>query len=79
VSTWAAGIAAGKAASVAWLTLDPYDDDPARFWTSVVAALQTIDPMLGREVLPVLSKLTSPPLKFMGGQVMMEHERKSLP
>jgi LuxR family maltose regulon positive regulatory protein len=61
VSTWAAGIAADKAASVAWLTLDPYDDDPARFWTSVVAALQTIDPTLGREVLPALSKITSPP------------------
>ncbi|MGI9649410.1 MAG: LuxR C-terminal-related transcriptional regulator [Acidimicrobiia bacterium] len=27
---------------VAWLTLDPYDDDPTRFWTYLLAALEPI-------------------------------------
>ena len=58
VSTWAAGVAADGVAAVAWLTLDAYDDDPSYFWTAVIAALQTIDPALGREVLPFLNTMT---------------------
>jgi LuxR family maltose regulon positive regulatory protein len=49
---------ADKTASVAWLTLDSYDDSPSDFWTAVVAALQTIDPKLGREFLPLLNTMT---------------------
>ena len=58
VSSWAASVHTRGLASVAWLTLDPYDDDPAGFWTAVIAALQTIDPALGLEVLPFLSTIT---------------------
>ncbi|HEX9373776.1 MAG TPA: helix-turn-helix transcriptional regulator, partial [Roseiflexaceae bacterium] len=58
VSTWLTDIAARKVASVAWLTLDESDDEPARFWTAVVAALQTIDPALGSAVLPLINTLT---------------------
>src|SRR6059058_1512768 len=58
VSTWAARVAADRAAAVAWLTLDPFDDEQAHFWTAVIAALQTIDPVLGGEVRPLLSTLT---------------------
>jgi LuxR family maltose regulon positive regulatory protein len=32
---------------VAWLSLDARDDDPSRFWTYVVAALQTVRPEVG--------------------------------
>ncbi len=39
----------------AWLTLDPYDNDPVRFWTYVVSALWAIDPTLGRTALPLLT------------------------
>ena len=32
---------------VAWLSLDAGDNDPSRFWTYVVAALQTVDADVG--------------------------------
>jgi LuxR family maltose regulon positive regulatory protein len=37
-----------------WLSLDPGDDDPAPFFAYVVAALQKVDPTLGREIEGVL-------------------------
>src|SRR5258708_6535319 len=39
---------------VAWLSLDENDNDPSRFLTYVVAALQTIDAGLGAEALDLL-------------------------
>jgi LuxR family maltose regulon positive regulatory protein len=33
---------------IAWLSLDEDDNGPARFWIYLVAALQTLDPALGR-------------------------------
>lgn len=58
VSTWAASVITDSTASVAWLTLDSYDNSPSDFWTAVVAALQTVDPNLGRELLPLLNTMT---------------------
>src|SRR4030042_5580213 len=40
--------------SVAWLSLDEGDNDPTRFLTYLVAALQTIAPNLGAGLLGVL-------------------------
>lgn len=40
--------------AVAWVSLDGNEDDPVRFWTYVVSALQRADPALGRTVAPVL-------------------------
>jgi len=34
----------------AWLALDPGDNDPARFWQYLIAALQTLIPGIGEEV-----------------------------
>ncbi len=39
---------------VAWLSLDASDSDPARFLTYLVAALQRIDPAVGRGIEPLL-------------------------
>jgi LuxR family maltose regulon positive regulatory protein len=39
---------------VAWLSLDEDDSEPARFWSSVIAALQTVDPFLGDAALAQL-------------------------
>ncbi len=39
---------------VAWLSLDDGDNQPLRFWHSVVMALQTICPDVGRELIPFL-------------------------
>jgi LuxR family maltose regulon positive regulatory protein len=46
--------------SVAWLTLDEDDNDLARFLTYVIAALQTIQPEVGAEVLAMLQSLPLP-------------------
>ena len=40
--------------SVAWLSLDEGDNDPARFISYLVAALQTIKPGIGEGLLPAL-------------------------
>lgn len=44
-----------------WLCLDEGDSDPARFFTYLVAALQTIDPGIGRAVQAMLRAPQSPP------------------
>lgn len=46
---------------VTWLSLDSTDDDPGRFFTYVIAALQKIDESLGREVGSVLRSGQLPP------------------
>ena len=59
VSEWVAGprdcpprLVCGN--SVAWLSLDEADNDPARFISYLVAALQTIQPGIGESLLPAL-------------------------
>ena len=38
----------------AWVSLDPSDDDPVRFWSYVIAALRTVAPGFGGAVLAAL-------------------------
>jgi LuxR family maltose regulon positive regulatory protein len=57
VSEWAAFIDR----QVAWLSLDEGESDPARFLTYLVAAVQTIAPTIGEEVLGVLQSSQPPP------------------
>ncbi|HEY0736915.1 MAG TPA: LuxR C-terminal-related transcriptional regulator [Herpetosiphonaceae bacterium] len=57
VSTWLAGC--GR--SVAWLSLDEADSDPIRFLTYLVAALRTVAPAIGEELLDVLQSPQPPP------------------
>jgi LuxR family maltose regulon positive regulatory protein len=45
--------AAGADWPVAWLSLDPNDDDPARFWRYVIAALDRVCAGLGDQLLPL--------------------------
>ncbi len=46
---------------IAWLSLDEEDNDPTRFLTYLVAALQTIAPTIGEGVLGVLQSPQPPP------------------
>src|SRR3989442_11690410 len=46
---------------IAWLSLDEGENDPARFLTYIVAALQTIAATLGEGVLGVLQSSQPPP------------------
>src|SRR5947199_8822846 len=57
VSEWVEGIER----PIAWLSLDEGDNDPARFLTYLVAALQTIAATIGEGVLGVLQSSQPPP------------------
>jgi LuxR family transcriptional regulator, maltose regulon positive regulatory protein len=54
-TTLLAGWATSTAMPVAWLSLDPDDNDPARFWRYVAAALDRVVEGLGEYLLPRLS------------------------
>lgn len=60
-TTLAAQWAAQLPQPVAWLALDEADDDPLRFSTYLVAALQEADPAIGAELIPVLRAGQLPP------------------
>ena len=51
LTAWLAA-AATDDRSVAWLSLDHGDRQPATFWTYVITALQTAVPGIGADVLP---------------------------
>ena len=59
LADWLAAVSP-EDATVAWLSLDQSDDDPASFWTYLVAALQTVLPEVGADTL-VLLKSPQPP------------------
>ncbi|GHO90727.1 LuxR family transcriptional regulator [Reticulibacter mediterranei] len=61
ISSWIEGI--GQ--SSAWLSLDEGENDPTRFLTYLVAALQTIAPRLGEEVLRALQSPQPPSTEAM--------------
>ena len=57
MSEWAAGC--GR--PVAWVSLDDGDNDPVRFFTYLIAALQTLDPNLGQAAQGLLGSPQPPP------------------
>jgi LuxR family maltose regulon positive regulatory protein len=60
---------------VAWLSLDERDNEPTRFLTYVVAALQTITPTFGEDVFAVLESSPSPPTESMLTELLNEISR----
>jgi LuxR family maltose regulon positive regulatory protein len=62
VSEWVTGCErAEPKVRAAWLSLDEGDNDPTRFLTYFIAALQTIAPSIGEGVLGVLQSPQPPP------------------
>ena len=62
ISEWLAGRGGvTPPPAAAWLSLDAGDHDPARFWAYVIAALQTLAPGIGTEVLAALASPQPPP------------------
>ncbi|MGZ9165215.1 MAG: LuxR C-terminal-related transcriptional regulator, partial [Anaerolineales bacterium] len=59
VSEWVAGCER----PAAWLSLDDGDNDPTRFLTYLVAALQTISANIGERLLSVLQAPQPPPIE----------------
>jgi LuxR family maltose regulon positive regulatory protein len=47
--------------ATAWLSLDELDNDPARYWTYVVAALQAVEPEIGVDARALLQS-SQPPI-----------------
>ncbi|WP_374458045.1 LuxR C-terminal-related transcriptional regulator [Nocardioides sp.] len=64
---WLASLETGDDASVraAWLSLDPGDNDPARFWRYLVAALRTALPGVAEDALALLSDSQTPPVETL--------------
>jgi LuxR family maltose regulon positive regulatory protein len=56
LSEWATGLSD----RAAWLSLDKEDNDQARFWTYLVAALQTVHAGLGQDALQLLQAPQQP-------------------
>src|SRR5205085_10384998 len=54
--------AGGLEHDVAWLSLEALDNDPIRFWASVIAALRTCLPRIGKTALAMLHSQEAPPL-----------------
>jgi LuxR family maltose regulon positive regulatory protein len=56
-------VAAVPTRPVAWVSLDRSDNDPAIFWTYLIAALQNIQPHLGERSLSLLQSPQPPPIQ----------------
>jgi LuxR family maltose regulon positive regulatory protein len=59
VSDW---LAKRPLRGTAWLSLDPDDGDPVRFWSYVIEAMRTVHPTIGDRALELLHAPRSPPL-----------------
>jgi LuxR family maltose regulon positive regulatory protein len=57
---------------VAWVSLDEADNDPARFLSYLVAALQTVEEEIGEGVLSSLRAPGSPPVEALTGALINE-------
>lgn len=55
---------------VAWLSLDPEDNEPVRFWMYVIAALQTVYPEIGQTALSLLQTTEAPPVENLLGGII---------
>ena len=64
LAEWLAAIPAGER-SAAWVSLDQADNDPALFWTYVIAALRTISPAVGESALSLLHSPQPPPIESL--------------
>jgi len=71
LAEWLAAAPAGER-STAWLSLDPGDNQPASFWTYLIAALQTVAPGVGASALPLLQAPQPPPIEAVLAKLLNE-------
>ncbi len=55
----------GTERAMAWLSLDRNDNDPATFWTYVIAALRTVTPGIGASTLSLLQQAQPSPVRLL--------------
>jgi ATP/maltotriose-dependent transcriptional regulator MalT len=65
----------GAEAACAWLSLDEPDNDPIRFWLSVIAALRTRLPTCGEAAQELLHSPQAPPLSTILTTLLAEMEQ----
>ncbi len=65
----------GNGGPVAWLSLDETDNDPARFLTYLMSALQTVEEGIGEGVLTSLRSPQLPPVEAVVGALVNELAR----
>jgi LuxR family maltose regulon positive regulatory protein len=58
--------------SVAWLSLDPGDNQPASFWTYLITALQTAAPGVGASALSLVQGPQPPPIETVLATLLNE-------
>ena len=58
-------VGSGRERATAWLSLDQNDNDPATFWTYVVAALRTATPEIGANTLALLQEAQPTPVRLL--------------
>jgi LuxR family maltose regulon positive regulatory protein len=66
-------------ATIAWLALDPEDNDPTRFWTYVIAALQQLQPGLAKQTHAALQAQERQPHSFEPLLTMLLNELVAVP
>ncbi len=84
VSSWLSSLtpslapeARGRVGVGVWLSLDEDDNDPVRFFTYIVAALQTLNPALGGAASALLQSPQPPPLKTIIGELINDFGREA--
>src|SRR3989440_3520089 len=65
----------GAGPACAWLSLDEPDNDPIRFWLSVIAAVQTCLPTFGEAAREMLHAPQAPPLSTILTTLLDEMEQ----
>ena len=63
LGAWASELSGGR--PVAWLSMDPGDNDPARFWRYFVTAVDQAQPGSGATALALLGSPQSPPMEAL--------------
>ncbi len=63
---------------VAWLALEPQDNEPTRFFSYLLAALQSYDPQVGREVQRLLHSMYPPTWETVLTVLLNELDRGSV-
>ena len=66
LSTWSEeyGVLSENASSVSWLSLDSGDNDPIRFWSCFIVALERLHPGLGTDALALLHTPQPSPIEL---------------
>src|SRR5215210_355216 len=70
LSVWISRLSSGR--SAAWLSLDPDDNDPARFWRYFITAIDQLQAGSGETALALLGSPQAPPIEAILTTVLNE-------